>query len=113
VQWLGEEPSDGLRNPAPHGPKAGFFDLQPTRKRFACVLRQGPARARRIWQCFQQRLEARAVGLECAGTEVSAEGPLDEALPQMGNMIGGDPVGAVYGSGQVECSTPAVMTGRG
>ena len=33
MQWLGEEPSDGLRNPAPHGPKAGFFDLQPTRKR--------------------------------------------------------------------------------
>ena len=39
---------------------------------------------------FQQRLEARAEALECAGAEVGDEGPLDEALPEMGQKIGGD-----------------------
>ena len=39
---------------------------------------------------LQQRLEARAEALECAGAEVGDEGALDEALPEMGNQIRGD-----------------------
>ena len=34
---------------------------------------------------FQQRLEAGAEALECAGAEVGDESALDEALPEMGN----------------------------
>ena len=36
--------------------------------------------------------------MEDAGAEVSDEGLFDEALPQIGNKIGGDQVGAEHGS---------------
>lgn len=47
---------------------------------------------------LQQRLEAGSEDMEDAGAEVSAERLLDEALPQIGNKIGGDQVGAEHGS---------------
>jgi hypothetical protein len=43
---------------------------------------------------LEQRLEAGSEDMEDAGAEVSDEGPLDEALPEMGQKIGSNRVGA-------------------
>jgi len=43
---------------------------------------------------LEERLEARAEEFECAGAEVSDEGPLYEAFPEMGQKIGGNRFGA-------------------